>query len=73
MAPSSVLEAAGRMVRSMNPRLLPVPPPYVESTTQGGGGGGRGDVCYLGTIPGYNDILCDRDLPPGMRSVVGSW
>lgn len=55
------------LVKSINPSLLPHPPP---STEQSGS-----DVCYLGPN-GEEDIdflVYCKDLPDGQRAMVGSW
>lgn len=57
----------GDLVRSFNLSLVTSPPPSTELTGN--------DVCYLGPN-GENDkdnlVYC-KDLPDGMRGMVGSW
>lgn len=61
------IETLATLLYSLNPRLLPNPPPAEEVSGH--------DICYLGPN-GEDDldhvIFC-RDLQDGQRSIVGSW
>lgn len=67
MSSNQLLSLAGELVKSINPSLLSSPPPSTELTGS--------DVCYLGPN-GENDrehIVYCKDLPEGLRAMVGSW
>jgi len=59
---SAMIKLAADALQSLNPRLLPLPPPSMEQS------GGR-DVCFV------NPTLLCKDLPDeiGMRGVISSW
>ena len=61
------LQNAIDFVKSINPNLLPSPPPTIEITGN--------DICFLGPsgeIDGQDVVLC-KDLPDGKRAIVASW
>ena len=62
-----ILSLAGELVKSINPSLLAFPPPSTEQTGK--------DVCYLGPNgeDGIDHIVYCKDLPDGLRAMVGSW
>eukprot|EP00804_Cyclotella_cryptica_P002889 CCRYP_009373-RB/>CCRYP_009373-RB protein AED:0.35 eAED:0.35 QI:237/1/1/1/1/1/2/659/193 len=62
-----LLELAGGFIKSVNPSLLPLPPPGNEKTGS--------DVCYLGPHgeEAKQYLVYCKDLPEGQRAMVGSW
>jgi len=62
-----LLSLAGEFVKSINSSLLASPPPSTEQTGK--------DVCYLGPNGEYgiDHVVYCKDLPDGLRAMVGSW
>jgi hypothetical protein len=67
MTNQQLLSLAGELVKSINSSLLASPPPSTEQTGK--------DVCYLGLNgeDGIDDVVYCKDLPEGLRAMVGSW
>lgn len=62
-----LLSLAGDLVKTVNPSLLASPPPSTESSLN--------DICYLGPNgeDGADHVIYCKDLPEGLRAMVGSW
>lgn len=60
----ALLTGAGKLLHSLNPSLLAMPPPTSEQSGS--------DVCYLGE-GGTGALVYCKDLEHGMRGIVGSW
>lgn len=60
----TLLTGAGKLLHSLNPSLLAMPPPTSEQSGS--------DVCYLGE-GGTGALVYCKDLEHGMRGIVGSW